>query len=70
MKAMNHDAKSQCARILKWLQGGNKLTQEQARIKFDCWRLGARIDNLRNEGYHIYTTIIKRNGKRFAEYSL
>lgn len=65
-----HDAKSQAGRILSWLKQGRKITPIQALEKWGCFRLGARINDLRNEGYHIITRNVKRNGKRFAEYSL
>lgn len=37
---------------------------------FDCFRLGARIADLRKEGYKIKTMIQNRGVKRFAEYKL
>jgi hypothetical protein len=37
---------------------------------FRCYRLAARILELRDRGYNIITTMKKANGKVFAEYSL
>lgn len=62
--------KSQIQQILKWLESGRKLTPIDALNRFGCFRLSARIDQLRNEGHHIVTQTIKKDGKRFAQYSL
>jgi hypothetical protein len=37
---------------------------------FDCYRLGARIFDLRNRGHNIKTTMVEHNKKRFALYTL
>ena len=37
---------------------------------YGCFRLAARIGDLRNKGYDIRTQIIERDGKRFAKYWL
>jgi hypothetical protein len=62
--------KSQTKSIREDLQIGRKITPMDALKKYGCFRLGARINDLRNEGMHIVTNIIKKNGKRFAQYSL
>jgi len=62
--------KSQTAAIKKDLLRGHKITPMAALKKYGCFRLGARINDLRNEGWHIVTKIIKRDGKHFAQYSL
>ena len=62
--------KSQTKAIRKDLEKGRKITPIDALKKYGCFRLGARIDDPRNEGMHIVTNIIKKNGKRFAQYSL
>ena len=41
---------TQCNRILAYLQSGGSLTQEDARRLFKCWRLGARIYDLKRSG--------------------
>lgn len=61
---------TQAQRILRHLERGNKLTHKGAAGMFDCMRLAARIADLRNEGFDIKTTLIKRKGKQYASYSL
>lgn len=61
---------SQCNSILAYLQKGNKITPIEALNKFDCFRLSARIAELRKDGYAIKTEIIRKGNKRFAEYSI
>ncbi len=57
--------------ILESLKRGEKLTQLEALAKFGCFRLGARIWDLRQEGYDIESRNIKLpNGKRITQYSL
>jgi len=62
--------KAQTSSILKSLEKGQKITPLNALEKFGCFRLSARINDLRNEGHHIVTKIVKKDGKRFAQYSL
>ena len=45
-------------------------TQMEALRKFGCMRLGARIFDLKEQGYNIKTTMISKNNKRFAKYQL
>ncbi|MCK5609269.1 helix-turn-helix domain-containing protein [Candidatus Pacearchaeota archaeon] len=61
---------SQEKQILKHLQSRKRLTQFQALTKFGCFRLAARIGNLKEKGHNIQTTPIYKNGKRFAQYHL
>jgi hypothetical protein len=42
----------------------------EALEKFGCFRLGARIDNLRRAGMEIKTTICRRGKKQWASYRL
>lgn len=44
---------SQNCQILQHLLEGNKITPLQALDKFRCFRLAARINNLRDQGYAI-----------------
>ena len=70
-RLVNHQTTSQCAQVLNHLQSGKKLTQIEALYKFECFRLPARIDQLRQEGHDIKTNMIKlASGKRIAEYSI
>ena len=58
---------SQNAQILSALKNGERLTPLDALIRFGCFRLSARINNLKVD-YDIKSKIIKRNGKRCAVY--
>ena len=42
---------SQEKQILKYMQSGNSITPMDALNRFGCFRLGARIYNLKNSGY-------------------
>lgn len=61
---------SQNKRILKYLQSGNSLTPLDALRMFGCFRLGARIYNLKSSGVPIKSELVTKNGKRFARYRL
>ena len=62
---------SQTTQIQKHLEKGKSLTPIQALNKFGCFRLAARIADLRNDGINIKTTIVKlKNNKQIAKYSL
>lgn len=64
-------SKSQCAKMLAWLEDGKKFTSLDALRLFGCLRCGSRINDLRNRGVNIHTEMITLdNGKRVAEYSL
>lgn len=62
--------KSQNERILLHLQNGQTLTQLEALRMFGCFRLGARIWELKKQGYKVDARIIEHNGKHISEYSL
>ncbi|MBI0182239.1 helix-turn-helix domain-containing protein [Snodgrassella sp. W8158] len=68
----NNENYSQSKQILDYLQAGNALTLLEVLRKFNCLRLGARIYDLRQQGYVINSLIIKDDilGKRYARYSL
>lgn len=61
---------SQNKQILNHLESGKTITPIDALNLFGCFRLGARIHDLKSEGYDIKTEIKVVNGKRFAEYRL
>lgn len=61
---------SQNKQILNYLLSGKKLTPITALNKFGCFRLSARILDLRKKGHNITTENVTRKGKTFAEYSL
>jgi hypothetical protein len=62
---------NQNKQIAKYLKRGKKLTPIEALIKFQCFRLAARISDLRKDGMNIKTTIVKlNNNKQVAQYSI
>lgn len=67
-------SKSQNQQILEYLLEGKSITPIEALNKFGCFRLSARIADLRAEGYPIHTELVneKDNGvnKRYARYML
>ena len=62
--------------ILNHLKAGKSITPSFAVHHFRCYRLAARIYDLRRDGWDIVATKVKRRSKRtgkivqFAEYSL
>lgn len=60
----------QTTQILNHLQSGHTITPLEALDMFGCFRLGARIYDLKRAGYEIKTEMVTENGKRFARYSL
>lgn len=65
----NNRKKSQKQLILDYLLEGNEITPMDALNKFGCFRLGARIADLKKDGYDIKTRIAK-GGKNYAIYKL
>lgn len=63
---------SQKSRILEHMRTGHSITPLEALNSFGCLRLGARIADIKAEGYLVHTEMIKdpRTGKRYAQYSL
>ena len=63
------------ARILKHLQEYGSITPMEALEQYGCYRLGARVFDLRRDGYEINTTIVEgtdRNGEpmKYARYTM
>ena len=61
---------SQAEHIALYLESGHELTPMQALELFGCFRLAARIKDLRKRGLPIETLDREANGKRFAAYRL
>jgi hypothetical protein len=63
---------AQTTQILDWLQSGHSITPLEALTRFNCLRLGARIWDLKNEGYNIQSELVKdpETGKRYCEYRI
>jgi hypothetical protein len=60
---------SQNALIKGWLLNGHSLTHLEALNQFGCFRLAARIADIRDEGFYIITDMVTlENGKRVARY--
>ena len=72
---VNQQTLTQCDMILRYLQEHGSITQAEAAVEIGCWRLGARIWDLKAAGYSIRRdTVTKKNkyGKpvSFARYHL
>lgn len=63
-----HD--SQSSRILSALRSGRRLSALEALEEFGCFRLAARIHDLRRAGHEILDETVCDNGKRHAVYHL
>ena len=66
---------TQCERILRHLQDYGSITQAEAVTEYGCYRLGARIFDLKAQGVPIKSETVtgkNRYGERtgFARYSL
>ena len=59
---------SQSISILNDLYAGVKLTPLDALQRYGCFRLGARIYDLKKEGFNIISEPVKVNGKRVMSY--
>jgi len=62
--------RSQNKKILKYLKSNNSIDAIQALNMFECFRLAARIGDLKNAGHKIISKSRKKNGKRYSEYRL
>ena len=62
--------KTQTERILNYLSKGKGITPIDALNRFGCFRLAARISDLRRDGHAIFTDSVTKNGKTFASYRL
>ena len=62
--------KTQNEQIKAYLSKGKSITPLDALNKFGCFRLSARIKNLRDEGLKIITEYVTIKGKTFASYSV
>ena len=62
--------KTQEQMVLEYISNHGSITPRQAALELNIWRLGARIWDLKHDGWPIVTTIRRKNGKRWAEYSM
>jgi hypothetical protein len=56
--------------ILSALRRGEKLTPITALKRYGCFRLAARIQDLRDNGVPVNTTMVRVGESRVARYSL
>lgn len=56
--------------ILDALRSGRRLTALEALDEFGCFRLAARIHDLRKAGHKVLDEMVNGNGKRYAVYYL
>lgn len=62
---------TQTAQILAHLKTGRSITPLDALEWFGCFRLGARIYDLKQEGHNIVKDMVETDsGKRVASYTL
>lgn len=61
---------SQVNLIEQHLKSGKPITPIEALNLYGCFRLGARIWDLKSKGLNIITTMIKDGRKKYAQYSL
>lgn len=62
--------KTQNEQIKAYLSKGKSITPLDALTKFGCFRLAARISDLRKNGLKIATKNVTVSGKTFASYSV
>jgi|GEM_PF-1954231 len=72
MTLNDKNTRSQKAQILDYMLSGRSISHFDAEEKFNCSRIAARINDLRNDGYDVRTETVKNkaSGKRFARYYL
>jgi len=61
---------TQTQAIQKHLEDGNSITALEALNLFGCFRLAARISDIKSLGLKIVTNTVKANGKSFASYQV
>lgn len=54
--------------ILEYMKKGNSITAQEALDLFGCFRLAARIKDLKDQGKKIDKVMLANNGKRYAKY--
>lgn len=66
---------TQCDMILDFMRDNGSITQLEAAEEFGCWRLGARIWDLRHAGYEIKRDMVSKKNRygkmiSFARYTI
>lgn len=62
--------KTQTEMALEYIELYGSITPIEAFYGFNCMRLGARVSDLRRDGYNITTEIAKGTDKHYAIYRL
>ena len=63
-------SEKQADKILAYLEKGHTVPPKLAAEKFSCWRLAARIYDLRKRGHDIRTDLLGTTNGQCAEYKL
>ncbi len=71
----DENTRSQCAMILRYMEEHGSITQAEAVSELGCYRLGARIWDLRSRGHGIKRELVTKRNRHgnvcsFAQYSL
>lgn len=68
----NNSIQTQQNEVLKYLKQGNSITNKDAVMLFDAYRLGDIIHRLRNKGHNIDTRLVqnRHNHQKHAVYTL
>jgi hypothetical protein len=61
---------AQKTQILMHMRRHGAITPLEALKLYGCFRLAARIDDLKRDGWLINSTMVSHRGKRYASYSL
>jgi len=61
---------SQESQILSHMKRYGSITPLTALDRYGCFRLAARVTDLKDRGHKISTELVKQRGKRFARYTL
>ena len=61
---------SQNAQIISHMQSHKSIDPITALKKYGCFRLAARVNDLRNNGHNIKTHKVQKDNKTFAVYEL
>lgn len=74
MQNINENTKtsrSQTDLILEWMLAGHTITPLEALEKFKCFRLGARIADIKARGYLVYSEFVSTpSEKKVKQYHL
>lgn len=62
--------RNQCQIVLRHLKDKGPITQKEAAALYQCWRLSARIKDLRYAGWNILSESVSGGGKRWSRYWL